>query len=90
MYDERVMYIMYLYWVSNLDIGFFLLSDQNEDKKLTEDEVLTNPNKAIVWKWADELDKYPTMAKDLKDGDIDIKEYLSYYNTTTTSSISSS
>ena len=84
MYDERVMYIMYLYWVSNLDIGFFLLSDQNEDKKLTEDEVLTNPNKAIVWKWADELDKYPTMAKDLKDGDIDIKEYLSYYNRNTT------
>ena len=64
-------------------IGFFLLSDQNDDKKLTEDEVLSNPNKAIVWKWADELDKYPTMAKDLKDGAIDIKEYLSYYTNTT-------
>ena len=84
MTNEFCMYILYLYWASNLDIGFFLLSDQNEDKKLTEDEVLTNPNKAIVWKWADELDKYPTMAKDLKDGDIDIEEYLSYYNTNTT------
>ena len=84
------MHIIYLCWVSDLDIGFFLLSDQNNDKKLTEDEVLTNPNKAIVWKWADELDKYPTMAKDLKDGDIDIDEYLSYYITNTTSSISSS
>ena len=78
------MHIIYLYWVSNLDIGFFLLSDPNDDKKLTEDEVLTNPNKAIVWKWANELDKYPTVSKDLKDGDIDIEEYLSYYNRNTT------
>ena len=88
MYDERFIYIyiyyIYLCWVSDLDIGFFLLSDQNDDNKLTEDEVLTNPNKAIVWKWSDELDKYPKMAKDLKGGHIDIKEYLNYYNTNTT------
>ena len=77
-------YLVILILISNLDIGFFLLSDQNDDRKLTEDEVLTNPNKAIVWKWAAELEKYPTMAIDLKHGDMDIKEYLSYYNANTT------
>ena len=59
------------------------MSDQNNDGKLTETEVLLNPNKAIVWKWADEFDKYPEMAKDIIDGGIDIVKYLSYYNTNT-------
>ena len=58
----------------------FLLSDQNDDKKLTEVEVLTNPNKAIVWKWEKELDKYPEMLRKVKSNDgMTLSEFLNHY-----------
>ena len=61
------------------------MSDQNNDNTLMEEEVLTNPNRAIVWKWAYEIDKYPAMKDDLKSvGGMDRMKYLSYYNANTT------
>merc|ERR1739846_300189 len=56
------------------------MSDLNNDKKLTEVEVMANPNRAIVWKWSQELEEYPAMSNDLIEG-MDIPKYLSYYNT---------
>ena len=66
--------------VPDIDTDIFVFSDQNNDKKLTEVEVLSNPNKAMVWKWSKTLDKYPEMLKQLKSNDgMNLSEYISHY-----------
>ena len=46
-------------WDSPSGISFFDVVDSNKDGKITEEEGLTNPNKAVVKEWVKLLEKFP-------------------------------
>ena len=50
-------------WNTETGISLFDAADLNKDDRITEDEVLTSPNKAIVKEWVALLEKFPNYVK---------------------------
>ena len=50
-------------WNSAIGISFFDIADSNKDDRITEAEVLTNPNKAVVKEWVALVETLPRYVK---------------------------